>query len=124
MPILNDTSSNGATAAEPPPIPRRHMTNPELEDITRRGIPPGAEAATVMVGQLHGLEKPVISLVRLAESVQMPGLTEVPINVRFLFVLLGPIGGKIDYNELGRCFGTLMSSEVRRILSKLILNKI
>ncbi len=85
-------------------------------DIMKK-IPEGAEGVTVLVGEMDCLERPVLSFVRLAEGVQLDGLTEVPIPVRFMFVLLGPDGGEIDYYEIGRCFSTLMSSEVRLGLS-------
>ena len=77
-----------------------------------RKIPADAEATTVLVGELACLEKTALCFVRLAEGTLLDGLTEVPIPVRFLFVLLGPGGGKVDYHEIGRCFSTLMSSEV------------
>ena len=77
-----------------------------------RKIPADAEATTVLVGELPCLDKPALSFVRLAEGTLLDGLTEVPIPVRFLFVLLGPGGDGVDYHEIGRCFSTLMSGEV------------
>ena len=86
----------------------------KLEGIMRN-IPQDAEATSVLVGELSGLEKPALCFVRLAEGTILNGLTEVPIPVRFLFVLLGPESSdKVDYHEIGRCFSTLMSNEVRR----------
>ena len=84
-------------------------------DIMKK-IPPDAEGVTVLVGEMNCLERPVLSFVRLAEGTQLDGLTEIPIPVRFLFVLLGPGGGDVDYYEIGRCFSTLMSSEVKTYL--------
>ena len=40
-------------------------------------------------------------------------MVEVQLKVRFLFVLLGPKNDKIDYLEIGRCIGTLMTNKVR-----------
>lgn len=40
----------------------------------------------------------------------MPSITEVPIPVRFLFVLLGPKTADLDYHEVGRSIATLMSN--------------
>ncbi|XP_072047600.1 band 3 anion transport protein-like isoform X2 [Amphiura filiformis] len=85
-------------------------TSNKMEGIMRK-IPPDAEATTVLVGELDYLKSPALCFVRLAEGTMLDGLTEVPIPVRFLFVLLGPGGNNVDYHELGRCFSTLMSSE-------------
>lgn len=40
----------------------------------------------------------------------MPSITEVPIPVRFLFILLGPKTADLDYHEVGRSIATLMSN--------------
>lgn len=40
----------------------------------------------------------------------MPNITEVPIPVRFLFILLGPKVSDLDYHEVGRSIATLMSN--------------
>lgn len=41
----------------------------------------------------------------------MPTLTEVPVPVRFMFVLLGPRNFDLDYHEVGRSISTLMANE-------------
>ena len=115
MPILNGIDGAAGGGGLTRHGATNHLDDLELEDIQRLGIPPDAEATTVFVGQLTSLDKPAVCLVRLAESSPMAALTEVNLPVRFLFLLLGPVGDKIDYHELGRCFGTLMSSEVRMI---------
>ncbi|XP_308789.5 anion exchange protein 3 [Anopheles gambiae] len=74
-------------------------------------IPEGAEATTVLVGTVDFLEQPTIAFVRLAEGIPMPSITEVPIPVRFLFLLLGPKKTDLDYHEVGRSIATLMSNE-------------
>uniref|UniRef100_A0A182JXV8 Anion exchange protein n=1 Tax=Anopheles christyi TaxID=43041 RepID=A0A182JXV8_9DIPT len=79
------------------------------ESILKR-IPEGAEATTVLVGAVDFLEQPTIAFVRLAEAIPMPSITEVPIPVRFLFILLGPQKTELDYHEVGRSIATLMSN--------------
>lgn len=37
---------------------------------------------------------------------------QIPIAVRFLFVLLGPSHSTLDYHEVGRAIGALMSNAV------------
>lgn len=73
-------------------------------------IPEGAEATTVLVGGVDFLDQPTIAFVRLAEGTILPTLLEVPIPVRFMFVLLGPIHDDLDYHEIGRSISTLMSN--------------
>uniref|UniRef100_A0A182QDR8 Anion exchange protein n=1 Tax=Anopheles farauti TaxID=69004 RepID=A0A182QDR8_9DIPT len=82
----------------------------QKESILKR-IPEGAEATTVLVGAVDFLEQPTIAFVRLAEGIPMPSITEVPIPVRFLFILLGPQKTELDYHEVGRSIATLMSNE-------------
>ncbi|XP_049540946.1 anion exchange protein 3 isoform X1 [Anopheles darlingi] len=86
------------------------MRTQQKESILKR-IPEGAEATTVLVGAVDFLEQPTIAFVRLAEGIPMPSITEVPIPVRFLFILLGPQRAQLDYHEVGRSIATLMSNE-------------
>lgn len=39
-------------------------------------------------------------------------LIEFQVKVRFLFIFLGPKKSNIDYYEIGRCMGTLMTNKV------------
>lgn len=75
-------------------------------------IPDDAESLTVMVGGVDFLKLPVFVLVRLAQSHLLGDLTEVPVPVRFIFLLLGPSDGRLDYHEIGRSMATLMSDKV------------
>ena len=77
-----------------------------------RKIPPGAEASNVLVGEVEYLEKPLIAFVRLSQAVMLGDLTEVPIPTRFLFILLGPVGNRSRFHEVGRSVSTLMADEV------------
>ena len=56
--------------------------------------------------------KKVMGFVRLKNSQFIDDFVEVQIKVRFLFVLLGPKNDNIDYLEIGRCIGTLMTNKV------------
>ncbi|XP_014811205.1 PREDICTED: electroneutral sodium bicarbonate exchanger 1 isoform X4 [Calidris pugnax] len=75
-------------------------------------IPVGAEASNVLVGELDFLRQPIVAFVRLTPSVLLPGMTEVPIPTRFLFVLLGSEGKAHQYHEIGRSMATIMTDEV------------
>lgn len=88
------------------------------QDELRRGhndsilkrIPGDSEATTVLVGAVGFLDQPTIAFVRLAQGILMPSITEVPIPVRFMFILLGPTTADLDYHEIGRSISTLMSN--------------
>ncbi|KAJ1183381.1 hypothetical protein NDU88_000203 [Pleurodeles waltl] len=75
-------------------------------------IPDDAEAAVVLVGCVEFLEQPTMAFVRLNESVFLESVLEVPIPVRFLFILLGPTQTNMDYHEIGRSISTLMSDKL------------
>ena len=87
-----------------------------IQDIMHR-IPSGAEATTVLVGCVDYLTKPAVAFVRLAEGKILDNLTEVPLPVRFLFLLLGPEDSGMDYHEVGRSISTLMSNQVWLLVS-------
>uniref|UniRef100_A0A674PJ90 Anion exchange protein n=1 Tax=Takifugu rubripes TaxID=31033 RepID=A0A674PJ90_TAKRU len=57
------------------------------------------------------LEQPAMAFVRLNEAVLLESVLEIPVPVRFLFVLLGPSQSNVDYHEIGRSFSTLMSDK-------------
>jgi hypothetical protein len=75
-------------------------------------IPPGAEAANILVGEVDFLDKPVTGFIRISKPVILGELTEVPVPTKFLFVLLGPKTTHQNYREIGRSIATLMSDEV------------
>uniref|UniRef100_A0A4W3HHX3 Anion exchange protein n=1 Tax=Callorhinchus milii TaxID=7868 RepID=A0A4W3HHX3_CALMI len=74
-------------------------------------IPENAEATVVLVGSVEFLEQPAMAFVRLSEGVFLESVLEVPVPVRFIFVLLGPIQSNLDYHEIGRSISTLMSDK-------------
>ncbi|XP_062862568.1 anion exchange protein 3 isoform X1 [Trichomycterus rosablanca] len=74
-------------------------------------IPKDAEATVVLVGCVEFLEQPAMAFVRLSDAVLLESVLEVPVPVRFLFVLLGPTQSNMDYHEIGRSFSTLMSDK-------------
>uniref|UniRef100_A0A4W4HB09 Anion exchange protein n=1 Tax=Electrophorus electricus TaxID=8005 RepID=A0A4W4HB09_ELEEL len=74
-------------------------------------IPENAEATVVLVGSVDFLEQPTMAFVRLLEAVELDSVLEVPVPVRFLFVLLGPPSTSMDYHQIGRSISTLMSDK-------------
>ncbi|XP_063998029.1 electroneutral sodium bicarbonate exchanger 1-like [Pogoniulus pusillus] len=102
-------------AAEAEGVPKQEsaaMALSKAEQRLLKRIPVAAEACSVLVAELDSLQQPVVAFVRLAQAVLLPGLTQVPVPTRFLFVLLGPAGKAQQYHEVGRCMATLMTDEV------------
>ncbi|XP_078071673.1 anion exchange protein 2-like isoform X2 [Mustelus asterias] len=74
-------------------------------------IPFNAEATVVLVGCVEFLDHPTMAYVRLKTAVELESVLEVPVPVRFLFILLGPSTSNMDYHEIGRSISTLMSDK-------------
>lgn len=91
------------------PMIQRSKSKHELKLLEK--IPENAEASVVLVGCVEFLEQPTMAFVRLQEAVELDSVLEVPIPVRFLFVLLGPSSSNMDYHEIGRSISTLMSDK-------------
>ena len=75
------------------------------------GMSQDAEACAVMIGVVDFLDRPVMGFIRLHKSQMIDDMVEVQMKVRFVFVLLGPKNDNIDYLEIGRCIGTLMTNK-------------
>ncbi|XP_056333445.1 anion exchange protein 2a isoform X1 [Danio aesculapii] len=88
-----------------------HKTKSKHELKLLEKIPEDAEATVVLVGCVDFLDQPTMAFVRLKEAVLLESVLEVPIPVRFLFVLLGPPSANIDYHQIGRSISTLMSDK-------------
>lgn len=91
------------------PTIQRSKSKHELKLLEK--IPENAEASVVLVGCADFLEQPTMAFVRLQEAVELDSVLEVPVPVRFLFVLLGPSSSNMDYHEIGRSISTLMSDK-------------
>ena len=78
-----------------------------------RKLPPGAESATILVGEVEFVARPVCAFVRMKNDICLGNLTEVNVATRFIFVLLGPPGNAAKYHEVGRAVGACCSDDVR-----------
>uniref|UniRef100_A0A669BVS7 Anion exchange protein n=1 Tax=Oreochromis niloticus TaxID=8128 RepID=A0A669BVS7_ORENI len=92
------------------PLPETHPATARSIKLLAK-IPKDAEAVIVLVGCVEFLEQPAMAFVRLSEAVLLESVLEVPVPVRFIFVLLGPSQSNMDYHEIGRSFSTLMSDK-------------
>ena len=107
---LQDMVPSTSTSSSPPlsvsSTPSRHDTN-----ILRR-IPVGAESMAVLVGAVDFLDREVTAFIRLSSGRHLDNVIEVPLPVRFIFILLGPPSAPIHYHEVGRSIATLMANKV------------
>ncbi|KAM3593043.1 uncharacterized protein V6R79_005054 [Siganus canaliculatus] len=92
-------------------MPGMHRSKSKHELKLLEKIPENAEATVVLVGSVDFLEQPTMAFVRLQEAVELESVLEVPVPVRFLFVLLGPPTTSMDYHQIGRSISTLMSDK-------------
>ncbi|XP_013994655.1 anion exchange protein 2 isoform X2 [Salmo salar] len=125
-PSVTDTVMGGGEAACILPDTRIDMEKSEKDNPPKLGmhrskskhelkllekIPENAEATVVLVGTVAFLEQPSMAFVRLQEAVLLESVLEVPVPVRFLFLLMGPPIANIDYHQIGRSISTLMSDK-------------
>ncbi|KAK5849881.1 hypothetical protein PBY51_014180 [Eleginops maclovinus] len=96
---------------EPSLVSGMHRSKSKHELKLLEKIPENAEATVVLVGSVDFLEQPTMAFVRLQEAVELESVLEVPVPVRFLFVLLGPPTTSMDYHQIGRSISTLMSDK-------------
>uniref|UniRef100_A0A8C1MGU5 Anion exchange protein n=1 Tax=Cyprinus carpio TaxID=7962 RepID=A0A8C1MGU5_CYPCA len=77
----------------------------------------------VCVCVVENLQKPVVALARLRDSVVMEGVLEATIPVRFVFFLMGPSHSGMDYHETGRAMASLMADWVFTLEAYLATNE-
>ncbi|XP_076617155.1 anion exchange protein 2b [Chaetodon auriga] len=106
-----DMEKNEVQQKEPILVPGMHRSKSKHELKLLEKIPENAEATVVLVGSVDFLEQPTMAFVRLQEAVELESVLEVPVPVRFLFVLLGPPTTSMDYHQIGRSISTLMSDK-------------
>ena len=97
----------------------KHKLSRSVQDLLDK-IPQHAESLTVLVGGVNFLQESVVAFVRLEQSHLLGDLTEVPIPVRFIYLMLGPIG-LTDYHEVGRAMATVMSDKVNNTIIIIII---
>ncbi|XP_017392253.1 anion exchange protein 4 isoform X2 [Cebus imitator] len=102
-PCWGSTHSRKASDDEEAPL-REQRQNP-----LRQKLPPGAEAGTVLSGELGFLAQPLGAFVRLRDPVVLGSLTEVSLPSRFFCLLLGPPMLGKGYHEMARAAAVLLS---------------
>uniref|UniRef100_A0A8C8EWV1 Anion exchange protein n=1 Tax=Oncorhynchus tshawytscha TaxID=74940 RepID=A0A8C8EWV1_ONCTS len=74
-------------------------------------VPTAPDTLFLFPGSVDFLEQPTMAFVRLQEAQELDSVLEVPVPVRFIFVLLGPSSTNMDYHQIGRSISTLMSDK-------------
>uniref|UniRef100_A0A8C7U7D7 Anion exchange protein n=1 Tax=Oncorhynchus mykiss TaxID=8022 RepID=A0A8C7U7D7_ONCMY len=110
-PSVIDPVVGGGEAKDNPHKLGMHRSKSKHELKLLEKIPENAEATVVLVGTVAFLEQPSMAFVRLQEAVLLESVLEVPVPVRFLFLLMGPPIANIDYHQIGRSISTLMSDK-------------
>ncbi|OWA51813.1 Sodium-driven chloride bicarbonate exchanger [Hypsibius exemplaris] len=109
MPSVNSMSSVDTLSDALSSSPTGDKTNKRFF----KKLPPGSEAASILVAELEFLRRPLTGFVRLRDaSNTFRGLVEVPVPVRYVFVALSPKTKGNRVRELGRTMGTLFSDEL------------
>ncbi|XP_077966486.1 band 3 anion transport protein-like isoform X3 [Styela clava] len=112
IPLLDGDSFSEAERGRSGSVVRPPHSSQSAKDLKiMKKIPQDAEATAVLVGSLKDLEQPTMAFVRLAAGVDLENVVALPIPIRFLFILLGPITEDFDYHEIGRSISTLMADE-------------
>ncbi|XP_055785015.1 anion exchange protein 2-like isoform X2 [Salvelinus fontinalis] len=106
-----DVEKNDVQQKESTPNIGMHRSKSKHELKLLEKIPENAEATVVLVGSVDFLEQPTMAFVRLQEAQELDSVLEVPVPVRFIFVLLGPSSTNMDYHQIGRSISTLMSDK-------------
>uniref|UniRef100_A0A674BIV6 Anion exchange protein n=1 Tax=Salmo trutta TaxID=8032 RepID=A0A674BIV6_SALTR len=106
-----DVEKNDVQVPTSTPNIGMHRSKSKHELKLLEKIPENAEATVVLVGSVDFLEQPTMAFVRLQEAQELDSVLEVPVPVRFIFVLLGPSSTNIDYHQIGRSISTLMSDK-------------
>lgn len=73
-----------------------------------------SEATTILVAEVPYALKASIVFIRLRNGVFLGNLNEVSLPVKFVFLVIGPPMKAIDYLQIGRALGILMSDCVFR----------
>lgn len=75
-------------------------------------LPRNCKVANVLVGEIGSLSEEIVALVRLQHPFIVGNLSEVPLNSKYIFILLGPKGNLSKYSQVGKCMSTLFSDDV------------
>ena len=96
------------------------QSNKRLE----KKLPKGAEAASILVGQVAFLKEPIMALYRLSNAKVMGDWCEIATETRFVFLALSPKarGSTVwELSERGRAVAVLLGDKVIIISNVIII---
>ncbi|KRX92568.1 Electrogenic sodium bicarbonate cotransporter 1 [Trichinella pseudospiralis] len=100
-------NSKSSTKPATPPPPKAAQYN------LLRKIPKDTEGASILIGYVKGISKPMAHFTRLAKGVILNEMFEIPIQLRFIFVLLLPTNHTEQCAQsIGTCLGALFADEI------------
>ncbi|KRZ07231.1 Electrogenic sodium bicarbonate cotransporter 1 [Trichinella zimbabwensis] len=100
-------NSKSSTKPATPPPPKAAQYN------LLRKIPKDTEGASILIGYVKGISKPMAHFTRLAKGVILNEMFEIPIQLRFIFVLLLPANHTEQCAQsIGTCLGALFADEI------------
>ena len=111
---LPDKSASFSSDGSKKPLQGKNIFHHSKREIGK--LLTRAEAIAVLVGATDFLSKPVVAFVRLNHSQELENMMEVPLPVKFIFIMLGPQNCSYDYHEVGRAVATLMNNKVGPVL--------
>lgn len=79
-------------------------------------MPRNCKVANVLVGEVSSLSEEINVLIRLQNPFIVGQLSEVSLNTKYIFILLGPKGHMAKYTAIGKCMCTLFADQVGLIL--------
>ncbi|XP_045177486.2 electrogenic sodium bicarbonate cotransporter 1-like isoform X5 [Mercenaria mercenaria] len=80
-------------------------------------IPPGSEVVNLLVGEIPELDEIIAGFIRLKEACNIGDITEVDLNTKFVFIVLGPKLHLGHCAEMCRCMATLFTDEIFRCVA-------
>ncbi|XP_060562154.1 electrogenic sodium bicarbonate cotransporter 4-like [Ruditapes philippinarum] len=89
----------------------------EMNKSFMKKIPSGSEVANLLVGEIPELDQIIAGFVRLKDSCNIGDITEVDLNTKFIFVVLGPKLHLGHCAEMCRCMATLFTDEIFRCVA-------
>ncbi|XP_043841830.1 anion exchange protein 4 [Dromiciops gliroides] len=104
----------GGHPTEMPSSADEPLLEEQLQSLLCQKLAPGTEAAAVLVGELDFLTQRLGAFVHFPEPVVLGTLTEVPLPIRFVCIILGPPVLDKSYHEMGRAAAVLLSDQLFR----------
>ncbi|XP_027712369.1 anion exchange protein 4 [Vombatus ursinus] len=111
---LGTSLCRGGHPTEMPSSAKEPALKEQLQSPLWQKLPPETEAAAVLVGELDFLTQRLGVFVHLSKPVVLGTLTEVPLPIRFVCIILGPPALGKGYHEMGRAAAVLLSDQLFR----------